>query len=63
MFLVSSCPPLSRKPHTVAGILDAVIPNVLPLIAVFAIYFYMQKKGPRYNRILLAIIAIVGPPT
>lgn len=42
----------------IQSILDAVIPNVLPLVAVFAIYFYMQKKGPRYNRILLAIIAI-----
>lgn len=40
------------------SILDGVIPNVLPLVAVFAIYFYMQKKGPRYNRILLAIIVI-----
>jgi mannose/fructose/N-acetylgalactosamine-specific phosphotransferase system component IID len=42
----------------IQSILDAVIPNVLPLVAVFAIYFYMQKKGPRYNRILLAIIVI-----
>ena len=39
-------------------ILDAVVPGILPLIAVFAIYFYMQKKGPRYNVILLAIIVI-----
>ena len=31
MFLVSSCPPLSRKPHTVAGILDAVIPYQIPV--------------------------------
>lgn len=42
----------------IQDILDAVIPNVLPLFAVFGIYFYMQKKGPRYNRILLAIIVV-----
>ena len=28
------------------------------LVAVFGIYFYMQKKGPRYNVILLSIIVI-----
>lgn len=42
----------------ISDTIDGVIPNVLPLVAVFAIYFYMQKKGPRYNRILLAIIVI-----
>ncbi|MBN2938851.1 MAG: PTS system mannose/fructose/sorbose family transporter subunit IID [Collinsella sp.] len=39
-------------------ILDAVVPGILPLVAVFGIYFYMQKKGPRYNVILLSIIVI-----
>jgi len=42
----------------IQAILDAVVPNVLPLVAVFAIYFYLEKKGPRYNRILIAIIVI-----
>ena len=42
----------------IQSILDAVVPNVLPLVAVFGIYFYMQKKGPRYNRILLAVIVV-----
>lgn len=40
------------------AILDAVVPNVLPLVAVFLIYWYLQKKGPHYNKILLAIIGI-----
>lgn len=42
----------------IQAILNAVVPNILPLFAVFGIYFYMQKKGPRYDRILLGIIAI-----
>lgn len=42
----------------VQAILDAVVPNVLPLAAVFGIYFYLEKRGPRYNAILVAIIAI-----
>ncbi len=42
----------------IQDILDAVIPGILPLVAIFGIYVYMQKKGPRFNRILIAIIAI-----
>lgn len=42
----------------IQSILDAVVPNILPLFAIFGIYFYMQKKGPRYDRILIGIIAI-----
>ena len=39
-------------------ILDAVVPGILPLVAVFAIYGYMMKKGPRYNVILISIVVI-----
>ncbi len=42
----------------VQTILDSIAPGILPLIAVFGIYFYMQKKGPRYNIILIAIVII-----
>lgn len=42
----------------IQSILDSIAPGILPLIAVFAIYFYMQKKGPRYNRILIAIVVV-----
>ena len=33
-------------------------PLAKPLAAVFAIYFYLLKKGPRYTTILLSIVAI-----
>ncbi|KZQ45866.1 PTS fructose transporter subunit IID, partial [Klebsiella aerogenes] len=37
----------------VQQILDSIAPGLLPLAAVFAIYFYLLKKGPRYTTILL----------
>lgn len=39
-------------------ILNMVVPGLLPLGAVFAIYYYLKKKGPYYNRILLSIVAM-----
>lgn len=39
-------------------ILDAIAPGLLPLAAVFSIYFYLIKKGPRYTTILLSVVAI-----
>lgn len=41
---------------TLQGVLDNIFPNLLPLAAVFAIYFYIKKSGPKYIRILLGII-------
>lgn len=42
----------------IQDILNMVVPGLLPLGAVFAIYYYLKKKGPYYNRILLSIVAI-----
>jgi len=42
----------------VQEILDTVAPGLLPLAAVFIIYFYLKKKGPYYNRILLSVVII-----
>jgi len=42
----------------IQDILNMVAPGLLPLAAVFAIYYYLKKKGPYYNRILLTIVAI-----
>jgi D-glucosaminate-specific PTS system IID component len=42
----------------VQQILDSIAPGLLPLAAVFAVYFYLLKKGPRYTTILLSIVAI-----
>jgi len=38
--------------------LNDLFPNVLPLIVVFGIYFYIKKFGPKYVRILLGLLVI-----
>lgn len=37
-------------------ILDQIVPGLLPLVAVFGMYAYLQKKGPRYNTILIFVV-------
>ena len=39
-------------------ILNTVAPGLLPLAAVFIIYYYLKKKGPYYNRILLTVVGL-----
>ena len=39
-------------------ILNTVAPGLLPLAAVFIIYYYLKKKGPYYNRILLTVVGV-----
>jgi len=38
--------------------LDKMLPKMLPLCAVFLIYFYIKKRGPKYLRIVGAIIVL-----
>ncbi|MFV0380953.1 MAG: PTS system mannose/fructose/sorbose family transporter subunit IID [Breznakia sp.] len=40
----------------VQDILNQIVPGLLPLIAVFGIYYYLTKKGPRYNTILITVV-------
>lgn len=49
---------LGGKPLPLQEVLDSVVPGLLPIVAVFAIYIYLKKKGPRYNIILTAIIGV-----
>lgn len=37
-------------------ILNQIVPGLLPLCAVFGIYYYLTKKGPRYNVILISVV-------
>lgn len=39
-------------------IFDQIVKGLLPLTAVFAIYFFMVKKGPRYGIIIGTIVVI-----
>lgn len=38
--------------------LDGIFPNLLPLVVVFGVYFYIKKFGPKYVRILLGLLFI-----
>lgn len=42
----------------IQDMLDKIVPNLLPIIVVFGMYFYIIKKGPHYIRILITVIAI-----
>lgn len=49
---------LEGSPIVIQEILDSMAPGLLPLVAVFGIYGFLKKKGPRYNIILSSIIVI-----
>ncbi|NLH64138.1 MAG: PTS system mannose/fructose/sorbose family transporter subunit IID [Erysipelotrichaceae bacterium] len=42
----------------IQDMLDKIVPNMLPIAAVFAMYFYFTKKGPRYIQVLLYVIVL-----
>ena len=46
----------------VQDLLDSIIPGILPLAAVFGIYFYLSKGGQKYSALVwvLLIISILG---
>lgn len=44
--------------QTLQSFIDKIFPNLLPLLVVFGIYFYIKKCGPKYVRILVAILVI-----
>ncbi|SEJ84739.1 PTS system, D-glucosaminate-specific IID component [Propionispira arboris] len=37
-------------------ILNMIVPGLLPLCAVYGIYWYLTEKGPYYSRILLTVV-------
>lgn len=42
----------------VQQILDSIAPGLLPLAAVFSIYLFLVKKGPRYTTILFSVVIL-----
>lgn len=48
----------NSTPIAIQSILDMMAPGLLPLAAVFGIYAFLKKKGPRYNIILSFIIGL-----
>src|SRR5690554_4910749 len=48
----------NADPIVLQDLLDSILPGILPLAAIFGIYFYFKKKRTDYTRILLFIIGI-----
>lgn len=46
------------EPIVIQDILDQILAGMLPLVAVFGIYFYFKLKGQYYNRLIIWIIVI-----
>lgn len=40
------------------GVIDKIAPGILPLAAVIGIYIYLVKRGPKFVRILVTILAV-----
>lgn len=48
----------NTDPIVLQDILDSILPGILPLMAIFGIYFYFKKKGFNYNNVLFFVILI-----
>lgn len=48
----------NADPIVLQDILDNIIPGLLPLLAIFGIYFYFKKKNTNYTIVLFIILGI-----
>lgn len=48
----------NANPVVLQDILDQIAPGLLPLIAIFGIYFYFTKIGTNYNKVVVGILVI-----
>lgn len=51
---------LSGKDFVIQDILDSILPGLLPLITVGAIYFYFVKKGMNVTKALIGLTVVLG---
>lgn len=49
---------MDSDPIVLQDILDQILAGVLPLCAVFSIYFYFKYKGQNYNKLIIMLIVI-----
>ena len=48
----------NAEPIVIQDILDQILVGILPLAAVFGIYFYFKLRGQYYNRLIMWLIVI-----
>lgn len=48
----------NANPVVIQDILNQIAPGILPLVAIFGIYFYFTKIGQNYNKVVVGILVI-----
>lgn len=48
----------AANPVVIQDILDGILPGILPLSAVFGIYFYLSKGGQKYSALVWVLLAV-----
>lgn len=48
----------NTDPIILQEILDSIVPGILPLLAIFGIYYYFKKKETNYTKVLLIILLL-----
>lgn len=48
----------AANPVVIQDILDGILPGILPLAAVFGIYFYLSKGGQKYSALVWVLLAV-----
>lgn len=46
------------EPQLLQTYIDNIFPKLLPLCAVFGIYFYFKKRGPKYVTVLVSVLVL-----
>lgn len=49
---------MSGQEFKLQNTLDQITPGLLPLMVVMAVYFYLEKAGPKYLRVLVILLAV-----
>lgn len=48
----------SMVPMSIQGILDSIVPGLLPLGCILGVYWYFKKKGQNYNLVIFGILVV-----
>lgn len=48
----------NAEPVVLQNILDQILPGILPLSAIFGIYYYFTHRGQNYNKVIFALLGI-----
>lgn len=48
----------NANPVVLQDILDQILPGMLPLCAIFGIYYYFTHKGTNYNKVIFSMLGI-----